>query len=118
MYTFKKPRWLIRESNVTNEDLYFNRREFIKKSSKQRARKKWKIEALNACKKLFPDIDKLEPIFFCQIIASEEEIRPITPARNAIKLKSPIRSEIIIIEAPLNPKNIPIHWYLVRVSFK
>ena len=91
---------------------------FIKKSSKQRARKKWKIEALNACKKLFPDIDKLEPIFFCQIIASEEEIRPIIPARNAIKLKSPIRSEIIIIDAPLNPKNIPIHWYLVRVSFK
>ena len=33
MNTFKKPRWLIRESNVTNEDLYFNRREFIKKSS-------------------------------------------------------------------------------------
>ena len=59
-------------------------------------------------KKLFPDIDKLEPVFFCQIIASEEEIRPITPARNAIKLKSPIRSEIIIIDAPLNPKNIPI----------
>ena len=48
----------------------------------------------------------------------EEEIRPIIPARNAIKLKSPIRSEIIIIDAPLNPKKIPIHWYLVRVSFK
>ena len=91
---------------------------FIKKSSKQRARKKWKIEALNACKKLFPDIDKLEPIFFCQIIASDDEISPITPAINAIKLKSLIRSEIIIIDAPLNPKNIPIDWYLVRFSFK
>ena len=34
---------------------------------------------------------------------------PIIPARNATILKSPIRSEIIIIEAPLNPKNIPIH---------
>ena len=82
---------------------------FIKKSSKQRARKKSNIQALNDCKKLFPDVYKLQPIFFCQIIASEEEIRPIIPARNAIKLKSPIRSEIIIIEAPLNPKNIPTH---------
>ena len=33
MNTFKKPRWLITESDVTNENLYFNRREFIKKSS-------------------------------------------------------------------------------------
>ena len=33
MNTLKKPRWLIRESNVTNENLYFNRREFIKRSS-------------------------------------------------------------------------------------
>ena len=91
---------------------------FIKKSSKQNANSRWKVAALNACKKLFPDIDKLEPVFFCQIIAREEEISPITPAKNAIKVKSPIRSEIIIIDAPLNPKNIPIHWNLVRVSFK
>ena len=33
MNTFIKPRWLIKESNVTEENLYFNRREFIKKSS-------------------------------------------------------------------------------------
>ena len=33
MNAFKKPRWLIKESNVTDENLYFNRREFIRKSS-------------------------------------------------------------------------------------
>ncbi len=33
MNILKKPRWLIKESNVTNENLYFNRREFIKRSS-------------------------------------------------------------------------------------
>ena len=33
MNILKKPRWLIKESNVTNENLYFNRREFVKRSS-------------------------------------------------------------------------------------
>jgi len=33
----------------------------------------------------------------------------IIPAKNAIALRSPIRSEITIIDAPLNPKKIPIH---------
>ena len=91
---------------------------FIKKFSKQRARIKWKTEALNACKKLLPERDKLDPIFFCHIIASEEDISPINPAKNAIALRSLIKSEIIITDAPLNPKKIPIHWYLVKVSFK
>jgi len=98
-----------------------NRKEFeklIKNSSKQKARIRWKIEALNACKKLFPDKDKLDPIFFCQIIPSEEEISPIIPAKKAIPLRSPTRSEMIIIDAPLKPKKIPNHWYLVKVSFK
>ena len=54
-------------------------------------------------------MDKLDPIFFCQIIASEEEINPIIPAKNAIALRSIIRSEITIIDAPLNPKTIPIY---------
>ena len=30
---FKKPRWQIKESNVTNENIYFNRRDFLQKSS-------------------------------------------------------------------------------------
>ena len=33
MYIQKKPRWQIKENQVTNEQLYFNRRKFIKNSS-------------------------------------------------------------------------------------
>ena len=82
---------------------------FIKNSSKQSAKKRWKIEALNACKKLFPDRDKSDPIFFCQIIPNEEETSPIMPEKKAINVKPLIRSEIMIKDAPLNPKMIPIH---------
>ena len=32
MYILKKPRWLIKENQTTNEKLYFNRRKFLKKS--------------------------------------------------------------------------------------
>ena len=91
---------------------------FIKNSSKQSASKRWKTEALNACKKLFPDRDKLDPIFFCQMIPIEEESSPITPAKKAITLKPSTKSEMIITNAPLKPNKIPIHWYLVRVSFR
>ncbi len=65
---------------------------FIKNFSKQIASKRWKIEALNACKKLFPDSDKSELIFFCQTIASEAEIRPTIPAKKATVVKPLIRS--------------------------
>ena len=33
MYIQNKPRWQIKENQVTNEQLYFNRRKFIKNSS-------------------------------------------------------------------------------------
>ena len=33
MNTFIKPRWQIKENNVSSENLYFNRRDFIKKTS-------------------------------------------------------------------------------------
>ena len=91
---------------------------FIKNSSKQSANRRWKIEALNACKKLFADRDKSAPILFCQIIPSEEETKPTIPAKNATAVRPSIISEVIIITAPLNPKRIPNHWNLVRVSFK
>ena len=91
---------------------------FIKKSSKQSASKRWKTEALNACKKLFPDSDKSETIFFCQTIPNEEETSPTIPEKNAIVVRPSIRSEMIIIVVPLNPKMIPIHCNFVSVSFK
>ena len=37
---------------------------FIRNFSKQSARIRWKIAALNACKKLFPAKGKSDPIFF------------------------------------------------------
>ena len=91
---------------------------FIKKSSKQNANRRWKVAALNACKKLLPERDKSVPIFFCQIIPSEDETSPTIPAIKAIIVRPSIRSAIIIIDAPLNPKMIPSHWNLVKVSFK
>ena len=91
---------------------------FIKNFSKKSARIKWKIAALNACKKLFSAKGKSDAIFFCQIIPSEEEISPTIPAKNATIVKPLTRSEIIIIIAPLKPKRIPINWNLLKVSFK
>ena len=91
---------------------------FIKNFSKQSTNRRWKTEALKACIKLFADRDKSDPIFFCQIMPSEEDISPTIPAKNAIAVKPSIMSETMIIVAPLNPKRIPIHWNLVRVSFK
>ena len=91
---------------------------FMKNFSKQNASRRWKIEALNACKKLFADKDKSDAIFFCQIIPKDEETSPITPEKNANMVSPSIRSETMIIVAPLNPKRIPSHWNLVKVSFK
>ena len=91
---------------------------FINIFSKKRANRKWKIDALNACIKLFAERDKSDPIFFCQIIPNEEEISPTIPEKNATAVRPSIKSETMIIVAPLNPKRIPIHWNLVRVSFK
>ena len=91
---------------------------FKENSSKHNANRRWKVAALNACKKLFPDRDKSDPIFFCQIIPSEDETSPTIPAKKATMVRPSIRSEIIIINAPINPKMIPSHWNLVKVSFK
>ena len=91
---------------------------FINIFSKQSANRRWKIEALNACIKLFADRDKSDPIFFCHIIPNEEDISPTIPEKNATAVRPSIKSEIMIIVAPLNPKRIPIHWNLVRISFK
>ena len=91
---------------------------FTLNSSKQSDIRKWKIAALKACKKLFPDKGKSDPIFFCQIIPIEEETSPTIPAKNAIIVRPSIKSEIIITIAPLKPKRMPIHWNLFKVSFK
>ncbi len=91
---------------------------FINIVSKHSANIRWKIEALNACIKLFADRDKSDPIFFCQTIPNEEEISPTIAEKNATAVKLSIKSETMIIVAPLNPKRIPIHWNLVRISFK
>ena len=40
------------------------------------------------------------------------------PEKKAINVRPSIRSEIMIKDAPLNPKMIPKHWNFVRVSFK
>ena len=74
--------------------------------------------ALNACKKLLPKSDKSDPIFFCHIIPIDEEINPIKPAKNAKKVRPLIMSDVIIINAPKNPKHMPIHWNLDKDSFK
>ena len=67
------------------------------------------MEALNACTKLFTDRGSSSTIFFCQIIPSEEEINPIKPDVNAIKVKPSFISDKIIINAPQNPSDIPNH---------
>ena len=106
-------------ANICHDIAKINSFEKFKKiSSKQIAKARWKIEALNAWRKLFPERDKSDPIFFCQIIPREEEISPTIPAKNAITVRPSIRSEIMIIDAPLNPKKMPSHWNLVRFSFK
>ena len=74
--------------------------------------------ALNAWKKLLPKSDKSDPVFFCHIIPIDEEINPINPAKNAKKVRPSIKSDVIIINVPKNPKQMPINWILDRVSFK
>ena len=49
---------------------------------------------------------------------TDEEIKPINPAKNAKIVRPPIMSEVIIINAPKSPKQMPIHWNLEKVSFK
>ena len=60
-------------------------------------------------KKLFPESDKSDPIFFCHIIPSDDAASPINPAINAIVVRPLIMSGIIIMNAPENPKKMPNH---------
>ena len=68
-----------------------------------------KLQRLMLAKNYFQIRDKSDPIFFCQIIPSDEETSPTIPAKNATMVRPSIKSEIIIINAPLNPKIIPSH---------
>ena len=68
-----------------------------------------KLQRLMLAKNYFQIKTNQILFFFCHIIPSEEDTSPTIPAKKATMVRPSIRSEIIIINAPLNPKIIPSH---------